>query len=170
MAQVAITQKQSAATEAAIPPQEVANHFREIERYLEAEKPEKALEVVRRSRVSSPWMTHAAGVCQLRLGNAAAAITAYRGLVLTSGVNLRDEVPAVFKLNFAIALLLDGNVRGFDSAIAELRDQDHPTVRRYREAVQAWKQSWPWWRRALWSFIGPPAEPFSPEFPLGELR
>lgn len=170
MAQTLNFQKRTTASDSATPPEELATLFRDIERHLEARSPDKALEIVRRSRISSPWMTHAAGVCQLRLGNAAAAITAYRGLVLTSGVSLRSEVPVVFKLNFAAALLMDGNVGGFDSAIAELRDEDHPAVLRYRQAVQDWKRSWPWWRRAFWSFIGPPNEPFHSSFPLGELR
>jgi hypothetical protein len=90
-------------------PADVAGALAEAESLLEDGQPAKALERLGRAGRACPWLTNAVGVCQLRLGNGPVAVDLYRGLVLGSGgLILRDDVPPVFKANYAAALLRSG--------------------------------------------------------------
>jgi hypothetical protein len=141
----------------------------QVTRHLDDGRPEKALEVIREARVHSAWLTNAAGVCQLRLGDAEAAIGAFRSLVLTGGIHLREDVPPVFKLNFAAALLAAGNTDGFLSVLGELGDE-HPAAARYRDTYSRWLSGLKPWEKLKMSLGVAPARPFEADFPLGELE
>jgi hypothetical protein len=122
-------------------PPEAADLLGQVAKLLEEGQPAAALERISRSKLSSPWLTNAAGVCQLRLGDAKVAVDTFRGLVLAAGgVVLRDGVPAVFKINFATALLADGNLPGGLRVLDEIRDEGHPAVRGIRDAIRRWKE------------------------------
>src|SRR5262245_12147742 len=51
------------------PPAEVAALLRQIQELLDGGYPKKALEAIGLTKIESPWLRNAAGVCQLRLGN-----------------------------------------------------------------------------------------------------
>jgi hypothetical protein len=150
-------------------PPEVAGMLGEVEKLLEAGQPAAALELVGRSRIGSPWLANAAAVCQLRLGNAAAAVETYRGLVLKGGLFLRDDVPVVFKVNFAVALIASGNLAGGLRTLGEVRDESHPAVREIREALRRWQAGMSFWQRLWWSLGGSPPRPLVLDFPPGRL-
>src|SRR5262249_24966424 len=106
----------------------------------------------------------------LRLGNTKVAVNTFRGLVLTAGgLVLRDDVPAVFKMNFATALLADGNLPGGLRVLDEVRDEGHPAVREVREAVRRWKAGMTVWPRLWGSVGGQPPRPLVLDFALGRL-
>src|SRR5262249_53079021 len=122
-------------------PPEVVDLLSRVDKLLREGQPERALEIISRSKINSPWVMNAAAVCQLRLGNAKVAVDALRGLVLASGgLILRKDIPAAFKTNYATALLAMDNPGGCLDVLAELGDEDHPGVHRLRAAVQRWKQ------------------------------
>lgn len=139
-----------------------------VRRHLDDGRPEKALEAIRRAKAKSVWLTNAAGVCQLRLGDAQAAVETFRGLVVTGGIQLRDDIPPVFKLNFAAALLAAGNIDGFLSALSEVGDQ-HPAAGRYRDAYRRWLAGHSRWQQLKMALGGQPSRPFEADFPLGEV-
>jgi hypothetical protein len=139
-----------------------------VRRHLDEGRPDKALEVVRQARIKSPWLSNAAGVCQIRLGNAEAAVETFRGLVVAAGVLLREDAPPAFKLNFAAALLAAGNVDGFLSALGDVGDA-HPAAARYREAYRRWRSRLSPWQRFRMLLGGPPPRSFEADFPLGEV-
>src|SRR5262245_33902605 len=91
---------------------EVADLPGEVGKLLEEGQPAAALTRLGNARIRSPWLANAAGVCLLRLGNPKAAVETFRGLVLSGGLILRGDVPTEFKVNFATALLADGNLSG----------------------------------------------------------
>src|SRR5262249_54641674 len=84
-------------------PPEIADLLVKAEQLLQAGKPKKALDLIARAKLNSPWATNALGVCHLRLGNAKVAVDLFRGLVLAGGILLRADVPVVFKTNYAAA-------------------------------------------------------------------
>jgi hypothetical protein len=152
------------------PPPDIAGLLSQIDRHLQEGKSEKALDVIARVGMKSPWLANAAGVCQLRRGNTAVAVEVFRGLVLASGgIVLRDDVPVVFKTNYAAALLASDNLAGCLSVLARLCDDDHPAVRRLRAAIQHWKSGLTLWQKLQWHLGGHPPRPLAPDFPLGDL-
>ena len=149
---------------------EVAEVLEKVEELLAQGQPGAALARISSSRLSSPWLTNAAGVCQLRLGNAKIAVDTFRNLVLTAGgLVLRDDVPAVFKINFATALLADGNLSGGLRVLDEIRDEGHPAVREIRDAIRRWKESMTLAQMLWWSIGGQPPRPLVLDFALGRL-
>ena len=107
-------------------PPEVIELLAKVATSLDAGHPQKALELLQRSKVRSPWVTNAMAVCLLRLGDTTRAIEMFKGLAVTSGVCFRTDVPAVFLTNFATALLIAHNVSGCVSALGAVRDDQKP--------------------------------------------
>lgn len=149
-------------------PAEVSDLLGRMSKLLDEGQPAAALELLGRNKQSSPWLTNAAAVCQLRLGNTSVAVDALRGLVL-SGLFLRPDVPTVFKLNFAVALIVDGNLPGGERVLHELRSEDHPAVRELREELQRWSSSMTFWQKLRYTVGGTPPRPFVLESPPGRL-
>ncbi|HEY1376983.1 MAG TPA: hypothetical protein VGF55_09320, partial [Gemmataceae bacterium] len=114
-------------------PPEVTDLMSRVGDFLAEGQPRKGLDLLARCGLGSPWAANATGVCLLRLGDARRAIGLFRGLVLgPGGLVLRRDVPTAFKTNFATALLMDGNVPGCTGVLAEVREDDHPAVRKLR--------------------------------------
>jgi len=151
-------------------PSQIADMLIKAEELLRAGEPMKALDLIGRTKIRSPWVTNALGVCQLRLGNTKDAVDVFRGLVLgAGGILLREDVPAVFKTNFAVALLEAGNVAGCLSALADVREE-HPAVGKLKAAIQRWKESLTLWERINWYMGGQPDRPVALDFPPGDLE
>ena len=143
----------------------------EVEHFLQDGNPKRALEVITRARLNSPWLTNAAAVCQLRQGNYPAAMTSFRSLVIgKGGIMLRDDVPIVFKTNFALSLFLVDNLDGATTLLNELRKEQHPAVAQLRMAFQHWKQNLSAWDRLKWKVGGIQPARIMFDFPLGVLR
>ena len=152
-------------------PKDVAELLKLVESLLSDNQPNKALEAVRLSKSSSPWIRNAAGVCQLRLGNVRSAVDVYRGLVLTpNNLMLRSDIPIVFKANFATALIQDGNIPGCLNALGSCTATDHPAVGRLRTAIAEWKKSLSLWQRFNWLTGVQPNVPVVLNFPPGDLE
>lgn len=133
-------------------------------------QPRKGLDLLARSGVGSPWAANATGVCLLRLGDTRRAIELFRGLVLgQGGLVLRWDVPTEFKTNFATALLMDGNVPGCTSVLAEVRGDDHPAVRKLRAPIRRWQEGMSLWEKVCWHFGSPPDRPVELGFEPGDL-
>jgi hypothetical protein len=143
-------------------PAEVAGVLREVQGLLDAGRPGEALERISRSQPGSLWLANAAAVCRLRLGDPTAALGTLRGLVVTGGLFLRDDVPAVLKVNFAAALIADGNLSGGLRTLGEIGDRAHPAVAEVRDAVRRWEAGMTFWQRLWWSFGGAPPRPLAP--------
>src|SRR5262245_58160211 len=128
-------------------PADVAGLLGRVEQELQAQGPRAALEVLDRAKATGPWPTNARAVCLLRLGEAQAALELLRGLVL-DGAGLRDTVPTVFKVNYATAQLLSGNLTSCIVTLGQARDEGHPAVQRLRGAIRRWHQGLSFWGKA----------------------
>jgi hypothetical protein len=151
-------------------PADVADLLGKAEVYLQDGQPGRAIDLLARAKSPSPWVTNALGVCQLRQGNARLAIEVFRGLVLGSGgLILREDVPVVFKTNFATALLAGGNLAGCLRILDEIHDEQDPAVRRIRAAVERWQDGLSFWEKVRWALGGDPPRPVVLAFPPGDL-
>ncbi len=151
-------------------PREVVDLLTHVNVLLKDDEPAKALELITRSRLTSPWARNAMGVCQIRLGNPHTAIRIYRALLVTGDIYFLDDSPAVFKVNFALALLMNENIPGYQKTMAGLKDEDHPYVGTVRNAVEAWRKRLNLWQRIQWFFGFPPQRHIDLGIPLGQLE
>lgn len=150
-------------------PQEIIELLDKVSGTLDAGHPQKALELLQRSKVRSPWVANAMAVCLLRLGDTKRAIEMLKGLVVTSGVCFRTDVPPVFLTNFATALLMDHNISGSISALSNVRDEENPAVQRLRGAIRKWKAGLSLWQKIRWYWGDTPGGPVELGFPPGEI-
>jgi predicted Zn-dependent protease len=157
---------QSAAVDAW--PLELAGLLGKAEVLLDQGRAGDALDLLQRSKAESPWLVNAVAVCRLRMGDTAGPVQALRGLVM-DGVFYRENVPAVFRANFATALLAAGNRSGGLRALAESRGQAHPAFEQLRDALRRWEAGMTFWQRLWASLGGEPPRPFVPDFPPGRL-
>jgi len=108
-------------------------------RTLESGSPEAAYAMVS-TRNSSDELQNLAAVCLMRMGKAEEALTMLRRLVLPSeGLVMEAHVPAKYKVNFATALLLSGNLGGCLATLREIGDD--PSAKRLAERIAQWKSS-----------------------------
>lgn len=143
----------------------------EVSRLLNDYQAATAISLLARTDLKSPWVTNARGVCELRLGYPAQAVETLRGLVLGSvGAALRDDVPLVFKTNYAAAQLANGNVTMCLDALAQIRDESNPAVQKLRAAIRQWSAGLTFWQKINWWLGGQPDRPVVLNFPVGDLE
>ncbi len=142
-----------------------------VVRYVTSENYNKALDLLRNAG-SNPQLRNALGVCLLRLERYEDATRILRELVLSPGCTwVRPEMPTIYKVNFATALLLDGHPAGCQEVLADTRDPSHPSVIRLQHALKQWENQLPLLKRWMWRLgsIEPNAAPAKLEFPAGEF-
>jgi len=148
---------------------EVSELLAKVAASLDSGHPQKALELLQRAKVKSPWVTNAMGTCLLRLGDTTRAIEVFKGIAVTSSICFRTDVPPVFLTNFATALLMAHNVSGCLSALGAVRDEHNPAVQRLRGAIRRWKEGLSLWQRICWFWGDTPSGPIELDFPPGEI-
>lgn len=152
-----------------LPTAEVAELLENVGAMLDSGNPRKAIELLQKSKVRSPWTVNAMAVCLMRMGDAPRAIEILKGLVVTAGVCFRTDVPTVFLTNFATALLMTHNVTGSLSALASVYDKEHPAVQRLQAAIRKWKSGFSLWQKIGWYWGNTPPEPIELDFPPGDI-
>jgi hypothetical protein len=142
-----------------------------VQNLLDAGKPQEAANMLRRFGTGSLELGNAYGVCLMRAGDFSRAVEVFRGLVLSNaGVCLRADVPTAVKTNYALALLLAGNVSGCLFTLQEIGQEQDPMIIRLRAAVDRWRASLTWWQRLWFKAAGEaPAKPVPLDFAPGEL-
>jgi sugar phosphate isomerase/epimerase len=114
-------------------------HIREL---LDHDRPGEALNFITHFGNSSPEMENARAVCLLRLGRLDEAIEVLRDLTFEGLQVIPDHVPALFQVNFAIAMLRANRDKGGPLAISDrLTGNEHPEAARLKAAVDQWKKS-----------------------------
>ncbi|MBA3311667.1 MAG: hypothetical protein M3552_12060 [Planctomycetota bacterium] len=149
-------------------PADVLRLIEETERRFQRGEPAEALAILNKSSSKSPWISNAIGVCHLRLHDARSAQYAFQSLA-SDGVYLRPDVPAVFRLNLALARLESGNLIGFAAALKSVSPADCPAVTKYREVFRRWRRSLSLGERLRFAFTGEAFPPLRLDFPPGEL-
>lgn len=112
---------------------------------------ENAFSLLKQKSSRQPLLINAKGVCLLRLGRYQEAADLFRDMVLAPGsMWMRKELPNSYKLNFAMALLLAGHPSGCQDILAEINDEQHPTVIALRAAIKRWVSDLSFWQRVNW--------------------
>lgn len=146
---------------------EATKLFDRVHDLLESGKGQEAIKLL--AREESEWARNARGVCLLRMGDAHAAVGTLRSLVVSSHLALKPEAPLAYKINFATALLLSGNISGGMTMLDDIGDEQSVPVQKLRAAVADWKASMTFWQRLWWHLGAEPALPFTVDFSPGEL-
>ena len=121
---------------------------------LDRRKPQEALDVLEGSDDSGHLVSNARGVCFIRLEQYQEAIDLYRKLVLSpDSVLLRSDVPDEFKVNYAIALALSGNMVGCKSILREM-PQDCDPAEDFKRTIDEWEKSMSFWERTKYMMSG----------------
>lgn len=145
-----------------------ADAYAKVCRLLEHGKLNDALTLAR-SRHDAD-MKNAQGICLMRKGHADEAVRIYRTLVLdNTGLFLRENLPVVYKTNYALALMLSGHPGGGLSVLEELGDVDHPSVHKLRQAMDAWKAKLNFLQKIGLAMGLEPKRPVELDFPPGDL-
>lgn len=148
-------------------PPETAEPLARVARLLNGGEPAAALAAVPGG--SAPWQANARAVCLLRLGQHSRAADELRGLVFDgTGLAVRSDAHPVVAVNYATALLLGGNLDGFQGVLSGVRDRRHPAVVRLENALRRWRAglSWGEWLRSV---IGLSTRTPQLDYPPGEL-
>lgn len=152
-----------------IPP-EVAELLARVGKVLQEQGAKPALDLVNRTKLASPWVRNAIGVCQLRLGLTDAAVSTFRSMVVSDNLMIRPDALCVCRINYAIALLLAGNMGGCLNLLSELDDVKHPGVEKLRAALDRWKTALSFWQKIQWAIGNEVNEPVKLDFPPGEFE
>jgi len=137
---------------------------------LDQDTPDAALQLIGTGRDEPPAVKNAHAVCLLRLGQAEPAIRLLRQLVLPNEVfSIPPDIPDTYKLNFATALLMEGNIDGCLNALSALQNRDHPTAKALRSALDRWRKGLSFGQRFKLSMGSVPDVPIALGFPPGEL-
>jgi hypothetical protein len=98
------------------------------------------------------------------------AVDRFRSLVLGAvGSTLREDVPAVFKINYAVALLAAGDFQRFLTVWPIIRRESSPSVKKLEEALRKGKANLSLWQKLKWWTGLSLSYPVRLDFPLGEL-
>lgn len=141
----------------------------DAERRLQANDPAGALERLGKASLPSQLHKNAIGVCHLRLNDPRAALHVFQSLAMDGGF-LRMDVPAVFRLNLAVARLLSGNIIGFEAALRSVSSAECPSVEKYRTIYRDWRKSLSLGERLRFAFTRETDHAPQLNFPPGELR
>ncbi len=114
-------------------------HIREL---LDHDRPGEALNFITHLGNRSPEMQNARGVCLLRLGRFDEAIEVFQDLTFEGLPVMPDHTPALFQVNFALAMLRANRNKNSALMISDrLNGNEHPEAARLKAAVRQWKKS-----------------------------
>lgn len=145
--------------------------FEYIEKLINENNAEKALDILNRNSDKSIWSQNARAVCLMRLNYPANAVKVLTSIVYAgSSIATNSQATDKIKLNLAQAMLLTGNVAGAVKLIEDTQ-QDCPLRNKLQTAIDKWKKSLPVWSRLSITLLGtlPFDKPVAVEPPFGEI-
>ena len=111
-------------------------------------------------------------VCFMRLNRFHEAIQVLRRVALNTGTfQIRQEVAAHIKINYAIALFYGGEAAGGIGALGEIQLENDPAVKMLRAQARKWVAGMSFLSRLDWHIdrIAPKTRPALPQEPLGQF-
>jgi hypothetical protein len=114
------------------------DHVRDL---LDRNRSEEALSFLDRHGPETPEVENARAVCLLRLGRLSDAIAILRDITFRGHMNIPDDTPLRFQLNFATAMLMINFKDGAMAVMDRLKRQTDPQAVQLREAIDRWRES-----------------------------
>ncbi len=149
------------------PKMDIIDRVREL---LEQNRSQDALDLIEHVGQNTPAMKNAHGVCLLRLGRVEEAISVLRENAFQGHICIPSDAPAVYKANFATAMLMANHKDGAIDLINELADKHTPEVAELKAAIDRWEKSLPLVRRILFKIGIYPSTPMPIDFVPGDLE
>ena len=144
----------------------VIDHVREL---LAQGRPQDALKFIDHLGRKDREMENARGVCLMRLGKAEEAVSVLRDVAFGGNVCMPADTPAVYRLNFATAMLLV-NLKGAAMPIlSSLGDRDCPEAAKVKDAIRRWFRSLNFFQRCCCRIGFYPRNAVNIDFPPGEV-
>ncbi|MBN1125497.1 MAG: tetratricopeptide repeat protein [Sedimentisphaerales bacterium] len=143
------------------------NHIRDL---LKEGRVKDALDLINRHQESSDDWQNARGVCLLRLGLYKEALEVLRPIVFPdNSICMPEGVPALYRVNFATAMLLMHYMDGAMLIIKHFDQNGHPYVKQLHEAVTKWRQSLTSLQKMGLILGFWPKKAIQMDFPLGDI-
>ncbi len=120
-------------------------------------------------QTSAQWQ-NARGVCLLRLGRTDEAVTVLRDVVFPDNcIFVPDDVPALYRANFATAMILVRNIEAAYHILEYMDVRGHPYAQQLATAFQRWNKTLSWIQRLLGSLGWYPDKSICLDFPPGAV-
>ena len=146
--------------------------LRLVKALTDKEEYRRALEALS-NNTADPEELNCRGVCLLRMGEFAQAISPLRMAALNSKtLRIHEHVAYHIKINYALALFFGGEPGGGLDALGEFKaSQDDPSVLMLRRQLKQWVEGMKLLRRIDWYLnrIAPPKGPVPPNEPIGQF-
>lgn len=91
-------------------------------------------------------------------------------IVHPDSIIMRDDVPDLYKINYATALLLSENYSGFLSIMHEIDDKKSHSYNRIMNIYKKWKNNFSFWEKIKWIFDIQPKQGIIFDFVPGEIE
>jgi hypothetical protein len=152
-------------------PEKVSDVLVHVEQLLDANRPQQAIELMRKFGLDALQVRNAYGVALMRAGDTDKALEVFRNLCVSqAGFCLKPGIPVTIQLNYATALLLAKNVAGCLTLLSDINLEQHPYVQKLRYAISGWMRALGWWKRLAFAWYrAESTTPVELDFPPGEL-
>ena len=141
-----------------------------ISKLLDQGRAQEALDLIKQSNQNSPAWQNAKGVCLMRLGMIEAACAIFRNLVFPgNSISVPVDVPALYRANFATAMLLTHHSDGALEVLDHMPPDGHPYVEQLLVEVNQWKEHLSLLEKMGLAIGWYPKRPFHWAYPPGGL-
>lgn len=130
--------------------EELGADWKKAIRRIESKEYQAALSVLRTMTLAAQ-QRNVLGVCLLRTGAIAEAVSVFKSLCVSSGTTwIRPETPACLQINFATAVLLNGSPARCLEVLAGIPNPQPAMCQMLRDEIKAWSKGLPLWKRIDW--------------------
>ncbi|QDU78453.1 hypothetical protein Pla110_01570 [Polystyrenella longa] len=127
------------------------NLIQRVSALSEAGRHKEAFHLLDGENTALPEIRNARGVCLMRMERHREALSLFRALVIPLSCTwMRPELPVIYRANLVTALMLAKLPQGAQNALQEIKEQDHPSVIRLRDAMHHWASQLSWGRWLHW--------------------
>jgi hypothetical protein len=140
-----------------------------IRELLIQNQPVEALKFIDRSGQHSPAMENAKCVCLMRIGRIEEAVTTLRDIVFQGHICIPSDVPVLYKINFATAMILSNQKDAAFPILKQIDEKEYPYVAKIKEAVRLWVKSLSLSEKCRYYLGLYPKKPITLDFPPGEI-
>lgn len=145
------------------------NTVESVHSLLRSGQPEQALGQVERCGQSGEWVKNARGVCLMRMGKVDGAVEVLRDLTFRGLICIPSDTPALYKANYATALLMKNYTSQAMEILRGLDPKQHPYIAVLHETVAEWKRGLNPFQRLMCLVTYYPSRPVALKYPPGEI-
>ncbi len=142
------------------------DHIREL---LNQGRTQEALRYVEHLGQNSSVMENAKAVCLMRLGKVEQAVSLLRDVVFQGYICIQPEIPMLYQINFAAAMVLANKKDFAISLLAKPEVRSHPQAAKLYEAIRQWRKGLNLLEKFCYHIGLYSKKPVRMDFPAGEV-